>query len=141
MVTHHGWSTSLFGRLSPRIAVWHVWALSGFLVAQGLIGAVLKIMGGRQDDIAHNALHVVSGLLGLWATWVSPGASVRFARWFGGGYLLLALTGWLSPKGLAASALQLQLADQVFHSLVGAVTMAIGLACSNGAAQFREDRL
>ena len=135
MVTLQGRTARRFGRLSPRIALWHVRVVSGFLVAQGLAGAVLKMMEGRQDDIPHNLVHVLSGLLGLWAVRTSPGASVRFARWFGAGYLLLALAGWATPDGVISAALQLQLADQVFHTVVGAVTLAVGLRSDRGAKE------
>ncbi len=110
-----------------RMGIWYVRGMSGFLLLQGLAGAVLKIAGSNQADLAHNFLHIASGMLGLWACKNSTNTAAFFARWFGAGYLGLALVGWLSPEGLIGSTLQLQLADQAFHTLVGATSLAVGI--------------
>ena len=96
----------------------YVRALGLALVLQGVGGAVLKLLGGRSDDLAHNALHLVSGLLAL----VAPPQA--FALAFGVFYLALGGVGWVwsNPFGV----LPLGPGDHLFHLAVGGLTLAVG---------------
>ncbi len=114
-----------FSREVP--VLWYVRALGLALVLQGGLGAVLKLFQGRGDDLAHNALHLIWGLAGLVAAsggWARAGAR-WFAVTFGLFYLGLGTLGWFWPNPLGI--LPLAAGDHVFHLIVGAVTLAVGL--------------
>ncbi|MFZ5814803.1 MAG: DUF4383 domain-containing protein [Bacillota bacterium] len=102
---------------------WYVRLLSAALLLQGLAGGLLKWYEGRQDDLVHNLLHLLSGLWGLAAAGRSGSAegARRFAWGFGLFYIALAVIGWLSPAPL--SLLPLGPADHLFHLIVGGVTL------------------
>ena len=103
--------------------------LSAFLVLQGAAGGLVKLAGGRSDDLAHSLLHLATGLVG-WAMAREPGGlrAPVFGLAFGTFYLALALLGWLWPS--AVRALHLRAADHLFHLVVGAVTLTAGAAAT-----------
>lgn len=104
----------------------YVRLLGAFLVLQALGGGAVKLVQGRGDDLPHAGLHLVSGMVALWAS--SPRrascAPSRFAVGFGVLYLLLGALGQLDAPAVAA--LHLEAPDQVFHVVVGAATFSIG---------------
>ncbi len=108
------------------LATRYVRVLGAFLVLQALGGATVKLVLGRADDLSHAGLHLLSGVVALWAS--SPrrksSAPRCFAVCFGVLYLTLGVLGQLEASAVAA--LHLEVADHVFHVLVGAVTFAVG---------------
>lgn len=102
---------------------WYILGLSGALVLQGVLGTVFKIYQNRTDDLVHNGVRVLSGLLGLWLT--ANRRARSFAIGFGGSYLTLGLVGWTwaNPFGV----LPLGPGDNYFHLFVGGLTLAVAL--------------
>lgn len=95
------------------------------LVVQSLGGAVVKAAGGRLDDLAHTALHLLVGVLAVLAARRHREADARlFAAVFGAVYLLLAALGWAGST--VVGVLHLEGADHVFHSVVGAASLLVG---------------
>jgi hypothetical protein len=94
------------------------------LVLQALSGAAVKLVQGRSEDLPHAGLHLVSGVVALWAS--SPcrtgAAARRFAVGFGFGYLMLGVLGTVAPL----AGLHLEVADHVFQVVVGVVTLGMG---------------
>jgi hypothetical protein len=103
------------------------------LFAIGALGFFLPDLSGTlQFDLAQNLFHMVTGSLAVYA-----GLSDRevLATWYAQGsgavYVLLAITGYFSPTlwGMGeAMGLQLELAEHIFHLLVGAWGLYAGFA-------------
>lgn len=113
-----------------RVTLWYVRGLTALLVLQALTGTAAKLAQGRSDDLVHNALHLLSGLLGL-ALASGPRASGRagrFALGFGLCYIGLGALGWAWPNPLGL--LPLGTADHLFHLIVGALTLGAGALSS-----------
>lgn len=113
------------GRARP-FAMRYVRMLGAFFVLQALGGGAVKLAQGRGDDLPHAGLHLVSGMVALWAS--SPArarsAPSPFAVGFGVLYLMLGVLGQLDAPVVAA--LHLEAPDHVFHMVAGAATVGIG---------------
>ena len=115
---------------SMATSIWqapYVRGLGTLLALQGVGGAMLKLAQGRGDDLAHNGLHLLSGLLGLaLASGARPRAGARhFALGFGLCYLGLGALAWIRPNPFGV--LPLGPGDHLFHLTIGALTLAVGL--------------
>ena len=128
--------------MAGRVTLWYVRGLCALLVLQALLGTAGKLAQGRGDDLVHNGLHLVSGLLGLAMVRGAraPEGARRFALGFGLFYAGLGAVGWVwsNPLGL----LPLGPADHLFHLAVGGLTLGVGALAATGhkAAAAREAR-
>ena len=116
--------------MAGRVTLWYVRGLCALLVLQALLGTAGKLAQGRGDDLVHNGLHLLSGLLGLVLV-RGPRAQVRAARFalgFGLGYAGLGALGWVWPNPLGL--LPLGPADHLFHLVVGTLTLGMGALTS-----------
>ena len=108
------------------LATRYVRVLGAFLLLQALSGAAVKLFQGRGDDLPHAGVHLLSGVVALWASSPRRRASATrcFAVGFGLLYLTLGVLGQLEARAVAG--LNLEVADHVFHVVVGAVTFSAG---------------
>jgi len=101
--------------------------LSFFFILQSVMGSILKLSMGNSEDLAHNLLHFISGLIGL-LTCLSPQRNIytkTFAKYFGFFYFSLGLIGWFwsNPFGF----LPLGVVDHIFHLAIGAISFTVGI--------------
>ncbi|HET6406047.1 MAG TPA: hypothetical protein VFH78_15510 [Candidatus Thermoplasmatota archaeon] len=108
-----------------RYALLVVFAL---LVLQGATSLAARLAAGGEDAL-HPALHLASGLVGLFAGW--RGGLGRYALGFGAGYALLGVAGLL---GFSPAWLPLGPVDHAFHLTLGSVLAALGAWSSKARA-------
>ena len=103
------------------------------LVAR-VIGAVLTVVGlvgffsgsillGFGINALHNIVHLVSGLLGLWASY--SGWSRSYNQIFGIVYLVVTVLGFIA-SGFMNSLLNANMADHFLHLVLGVVLGYVG---------------
>ncbi|HLD12389.1 MAG TPA: DUF4383 domain-containing protein [Candidatus Nanoarchaeia archaeon] len=101
------------------------WAkILGFvLLIVGVLGFFMTspLLSIFEVDFLHNLIHVVTGLLGIWAAF--GGWATMFNKWFGSIYLLLAILGFF---GAVDSIMAINAADHWLHLIIGLVTVGIG---------------
>ena len=111
----------------------------------GLVGAVLLLVGicgfltnslmGLEFHMAHNVIHLATGVIGLWAAMASGGRNAgMFAKVFGVVYTLVAVMGFAGISDLGSIKLGLNSMYNVIHLVVGLLGMAAGFM-GGGAAK------
>ena len=104
-----------------------------------VIGAILLIVGllgfaknnqdlfGLHFNTIHNTVHVVSGLIGLWAGFGKSASAPRlFAQVFGVIYTLVAIMGFAHMPASIDTMLDLNPLYNVIHLVVGLLGIAAG---------------
>ncbi len=103
-----------------------------------IVGVVLLLVGilgffmgdtvfGFGVNSLHNIVHLVSGVILLWAGFASAGANAKTANIvFGIVYLVVAIVGFMNVASLV-DMLALNWSDNWLHLIIGVVTTAIGL--------------
>jgi hypothetical protein len=94
------------------------------LIVVGAAGFFLPDLSGTVEfDRAHNLFHLIAGALAVYA---ALSEKEKLATWFaqgsGAAYVLLAIAGYVSPTLWwvgEATGLHLELAEDIFHLLVG----------------------
>lgn len=104
-------------------------AVGVILLVLGLLGFAMgsrEIMGLHFNTM-HNTIHLVTGLLGVWAGFGKSASSPRlFAQLFGVMYTLVAIMGFAhSPAGIGEM-LMLTPLYNVIHLVVGLLGLATG---------------
>ena len=105
-----------------------------------IVGAVLTVVGlvGFFSGDAllmfglnplHNVVHLVSGVVGLWAGFTG-GCAVHYNKWFGVIYILVAVLGFVVPD-LMVSLLNINAADNLLHLLLGVVLAGVGFGAKS----------
>lgn len=61
----------------------------------GVVGVVLPGFVGMHLSVAHNLVHIFSGILALWCGYTRPKRAYNFCLWFGAFYGLLGIAGYL----------------------------------------------
>ena len=106
------------------------WAkiLGVILVLVGLLGFFMgDSVLGFDVNPTHNFVHIISGLIILWAGFGAGGQHAKtYNLIFGIVYLLVAVVGFVNVMSLV-DLLALNPADNWLHLLIGVVTTAIGL--------------
>ncbi len=99
------------------------------LLVVGGLGFARPVMFGLPFYPAHNVLHVVTGLLGLWAG-LSKGANGprTFSQLFGAAYTLMAIAGFSGMHDLGSLHLGLDGNFNGIHLVLGLVGMLVGFA-------------
>ncbi|MDO8628221.1 MAG: DUF4383 domain-containing protein, partial [Nanoarchaeota archaeon] len=99
------------------------WAkILGFvLLIIGVLGFFTNpVLGYFGINDLHNIVHIVSGLIGIWAGFGATGFATGFNKWFGTIYLLVAILGFF---GVLTTLLGLTAADNWLHLVIGLVTV------------------
>lgn len=131
-------------------------ALLGFLfLVVGVAGFAAPGMMGFHLSPAHNAIHLVSGLLALYYVMQDRLSSLKsFCQGFGAFYLVLGLSGYLfgnpgvpEMAGMPSDSkllsiipgiLEFGTSDHNFHVLIGALFLYIGYKGRGIAGEYRE---
>jgi hypothetical protein len=106
------------------------------------IGLVV-LARGDEPNLYHNLLHLATGAVALAIGFVgSAGAARRFCQLFGGFYLALGVLGLLLGDPAAgrlwqAGPLSLDVADHLFHIVLGLIFVASGVASGRTALMRR----
>lgn len=110
-------------------------------VAQ-IVGVVLTLVGllgffmgpnlfGFTVNGLHNVVHLVTGLIGLWAGFSKGGEYAQgYNKWLGVVYLLVAVLGFVAPA-LMVSLLNGNSADNFLHLVLGLVLAGVGFGAKN----------
>jgi len=100
----------------------------------GILGFVMPGLLGAHLSMAHNIVHLVSGVLALYIGLKgSAGAAKTFCLVFGVVYLLLGIVGFVAGTGadrmlvVIAGQLELGTVDHAIHILLGIVFLVGGL--------------
>jgi len=101
------------------------------LLAVGLAGFALPTVLGLHLTTVHNVIHLITGLLALYAGFAGTRTTARFfCLFFGAAYLLLGLAGLVAP-GLVSEVLghapvssRELTPDNAFHAVLGATLLA-----------------
>jgi hypothetical protein len=99
------------------------WILGAFLTLVGVTGGLIWIF---HVNLLHNAVHLVTGILGLWAGFAAGGKFARpYNRWMGVVYLLVTALG-LSAPDFMENLLNINMADNFLHLALGVVLAGAG---------------
>ena len=108
----------------------------------GILGFVMPDLLGAHLSLAHNIIHIVSGLLALYIGLKgSAGAAKTFCLVFGLVYLLLGIAGFVAGQGadymltILPDQLMLGKIDHAIHLLLGILFLAGGLMTSPASAR------
>lgn len=102
-----------------------------FLLA-GVLGFVPGItnndmlLGIFHVNTAHNAVHLLSGAIALWAGLTSAAASRLYFRIFGVVYALVALLGLVVGDGLLLGLVSNNMADVGLHFVIAIAALVLG---------------
>ena len=97
------------------------------LLAVGIIGFTTNSMMGLEFHMAHNIIHLATGVLGLWAALGSGGSQAgTFAKVFGIVYTLVAVAGFAGITDLGPIKLGLNTMYNIIHLAVGLLGVAVG---------------
>ncbi|MBI4145852.1 DUF4383 domain-containing protein [Candidatus Woesearchaeota archaeon] len=89
----------------------------GFLMADYLL-----VFG---VNALHNVIHLVTGLLGIWAGFISGVHARDYNKWLGLVYVVVGVIGFVLPS-LMAELLNINLADNLLHLVLGGVMAYVG---------------
>src|SRR2546421_1905171 len=103
-----------------------VFLLVGIL---GFVPAVTKdqmLLGIFHVNAAHNAVHLLSGAVALFAGMTSAGASRTYFRVFGVIYGVVAVMGFFVGDGMLLGLISNNTADTWLHVVIAAVSLLLG---------------
>lgn len=118
--------------MAKRYAV----VVGAVLTLIGILGFVRAEMFGLHFNTIHNVIHLLSGVIGLWAG-LGGGAkgAKMFAQVFGVVYTLVALVGFAGVPAFLTTMLDLNTLYNVIHLAVGLLGLLAGFtAAKTGAA-------
>jgi len=107
-----------------------------------IVGVVLTLVGlagfvsggsllGFQVNTLHNIVHLVSGLLGLYAGFAAGGQNAKmFNKTLGIIYVVVAVLGFALPSTMF-KLLAINMADNLLHLVLGAVLALVGYAVND----------
>jgi hypothetical protein len=94
----------------------------------GIWGFVSEpILGLFEVNVLHNVVHILSGVLALWAVSKGAEAITLFSKVFGVVYGLVAVLGFVAPA-LMMDLLAVNMADNILHVILAVVFLVIGFA-------------
>lgn len=99
------------------------WVLGIVLLVVGVLGFVLPspLLGLFEVDTIHNIVHILSGVVGLWAASTGYQYSRLFLMIFGLVYALVAVLGFMS--GSVLGLFVVNAFDNYLHAAIGAVCL------------------
>lgn len=109
-------------------------AVGAVLLLVGIAGFLTHKMMGLTFYPAHNVIHIVSGLIGLWAGLGKSANGPRlFAQIFGVVYTLVGLAGLAGLHDLGPIQLGLNTGYNVIHLAVGLLGLLAGFTAAKPA--------
>jgi hypothetical protein len=113
------------------------------LLAIGVLGFVPGVtnnemlLGIFHVNAAHNAVHLLSGAVALWAGYTSVAASRTYFRVFGVVYALVAVLGFAAGDEPLLGIISNNAADTWLHVLIAVVSLALGFLVKDGGTQVK----
>lgn len=109
------------------------WILGLVLLVVGILGFVLPspLLGFFEVDTMHNVVHILSGVVGLWAASTGYQYSRLFLMIFGIVYGLVAVFGFMG--GSVLGLFMVNMADNYLHAAIAVACLATAFG-SNKAA-------
>lgn len=110
-----------------------------FLVV-GILGFVPAVtpnqmlLGIFHVNTAHNVVHLLSGVLALWAGMSSAAYARLYFRLFGVVYALVAVLGFLAGNGMVLGLISNNMADTALHMVIALVALTLGFLVSEATA-------
>jgi len=111
---------------------------------KGIQQAVVQVVGGLNTlmalagfasgglllwfhvNLLHNFIHLVMGLVGLWAGFAQKGKYAQdYNLWLGATYLMIVVLSVIAPQAMM-NLLAINQADNVLHLTMGVVLAAVG---------------
>ena len=83
---------------------------------------------------AHNVVHLLTGVVAIFAGMVGVGAASTFFKIFGVVYGLVAILGFVVGNGLLLGLISSNVADTWLHVVIAVVSLIIGFAPIGGTA-------
>jgi hypothetical protein len=103
-------------------------------IAIGLLGFVNNpILGIFGVNTLHNLVHIVSGVLALWAVNRGMDATVLFSKVFGIVYGVVAVLGFVLPAFMM-SLLAVDMTDNILHVVLAVIFLYIGFGSNQATA-------
>lgn len=103
-------------------------------IAIGLLGFVNNpILGIFGVNTLHNLVHIVSGVLALWAVNKGMDSTVLFSKVFGIVYGLVAVLGFVVPAFME-SLLAVDMTDNILHVVLAVIFLYIGFGSNQGSS-------
>ena len=102
-----------------------------FLVV-GILGFVPAVtpnqmlLGIFHVNTAHNVVHLLSGVVALWAGMSSTASARLYFRLFGVVYALVAVLGFLAGNGMVLGLISNNMADTALHLVIALVALTLG---------------
>lgn len=104
-----------------------LYVLGVVLTAVGVLGFFNNpVLGYFDVNMVHNVIHVVTGLVFLWAAALSPAHVRMVAKVFGVVYALVAVLGLVMGEGLLLGLIEVNTADNYLHVLLALVLLYAG---------------
>lgn len=124
--------------MKRKISLLYVRLISILFIVQASFGIFLKLYKGETDDLVHNGLHGLIGIIGILSSFGESKFvnSRKFLLGFSLFYTSLGLIGWFWPNPFGL--IPLGVADNVFHILVGLLSFAVYLTL--GERKNREEK-
>jgi hypothetical protein len=98
------------------------------LLVIGVLGFLTNSLMAMEFHPAHNVIHLLPGILGLWAGSRGDKLSRSYAQIFGAVYTLVAVAGFAGIHDLGSIKLGLNSTYSVVHLLVGLAGLAAGFS-------------
>ena len=127
------WASFLSFPPSPMnsLAKTVTWILGVVLLLVGLIGFVNNpILGIFQTDTIHNAVHILSGVVGLAAASAGASKARLFLIVFGVIYALVTVVGFVNA-GDILGLFTTNRADDYLHAAIALVSLGVGFGSKN----------
>lgn len=101
--------------------------ISVILVLVGLLGFINDpILGIFETDTVHNIVHLLTGIIGLWAATKGEGAAKTFSKVFGVIYALVAILGLIMGGDKVIGLMAVNGADHVLHIILAVLFLWFG---------------
>lgn len=109
------------------------WILGLVLLIVGLLGFVLPspLLGLFEVDTTHSVVHILSGVVGLWAASTGYQYSRLFLMVFGLVYALVAVLGFMG--GSVLGLFMVNTPDNYLHAAIAAVCLITAFGSSKSA--------
>jgi hypothetical protein len=107
--------TFLFG------AVLTIVGIAGFFLAPNGM-----LLGLFEVNALHNVIHILSGVVGLWAASSGHAYARMYLIVFGLVYALVTVLGFVLPGGDFFGLMRVNMYDNYLHAAIAVVTLAVG---------------
>ena len=107
------------------------WVFGIVFIVIGILGFIPSLVPGGlllgifSVDAMHNVVHLVSGVLAIWAAWSSASYSRLYFKVFGVVYAIVTIIGFIQGDTILGL-MMVNTADNVLHLVIAAVALWAG---------------